>query len=335
MERINREREKRYQECVEKLISWLVTQQQADGSFDSDPNVFYKIPWAFSTWGRQMQATRLLDWSKDKAFEKTWRFAPIFSGKDRFPWPTKNTGGECTMAYIYAYLQIGSQLLGRFDFAYGLMKTVLSYQDTTYGGFYGKRIGRSEGEMDLMTTAFCGLSCLYSGRHSEAKRAADFLVKMKELQPDPNRKLYVSLRDSGKPVTDFAEEDAACYVLDTQKPGQMYIFPGAAIINLCKTYMAIPKPEFLDTAKSYYELVMGWDDIWETPRSGKFAVGCSCLYKITGDPEYLQTATRIADYVVGIQNEDGSWPAPPGYAESWTAEFGVHLAEILKNTSTA
>lgn len=320
-----------YRECIRKAISWLSRQQAADGSLGADPNTFYKIPWVMAISGRQDRAVWLVDWIKRNELDESWHFASRYSRKDRFPWPTKNTGGEATMAYLYAHVQVGAHLVGRFDVSGGLLDTVLSYQDPSHGGFYGKRVGSNQWEMDLMTTGFCGLACLYNGRIGEATRAARFLVTMKDAQPDLSEGVYVCMRNDGTLITDFAEEDAPCYILRRGAEKQMYIFLGAAVMGLCETYAAIPDPDFLEAAKRYYEWAMNWDDIWATPRAGKLARGASGLYKATQDPEYAKTAIRIADYIATTQNEDGSWPAPPGNRESWTAEFTIHLTEILKN----
>lgn len=327
------DKRKAYKSCIQRAITWLSRQQAKDGSLGNDPNTYYKIPWAMAISGEQDRAALTVNWINLHELDGSYYFSSKHSRKDRFPWPTKNTGGEATMAYLYAHVQVGSHLIGRFDISQKLLNTVLAYQDPVWGGFYGKYIKPGRGEMDLMTTSFCMVASLYNNRIDKAVKAARFLVTVKDIQPNLSEGIYVCMQNDGKLVTNYTEDDMPCYILKWDAKKQMYIFLGAAIMGLCNVYMVFPEPIFLEAAKCYYEWAMHWDDIWETPRSGKLARGAADLYRITQDPQYAQTAVRIADYIVNTQNKNGSWPAPPGNQESWTGEFVIHLNEILKSVT--
>jgi hypothetical protein len=189
------------------------------------------------------------------------------------------------------------------------MNFILRYRDPESGGFFSEK-SRSEGggRIDTLTTSFAGMACLYTGHLEEALRAGDSLVRFLTVQPRRGGRFYVSHRPNGNPITEYPEEKALHYVVDPDEEKQWYFFVGYPVGFLGKLSSATGDRKYLRAAAGYFQRTAALhEDVYRFTASGKLAWGSGVLYKITRDTKYRSAAERICDYLLTLQNEDGSW----------------------------
>ena len=111
----------------------------------------------------------------------------------------------------------------------------------------------------------------------------------------------------------------------------MYWYIGIAMGFLEKLYLATGKQTYLATAKDLFTFVRRCaEDRTRTFASGKLGWGSAVLYHITGDRKCASMAEKTANYLIEVQNRDGSWGDSSIQAEliyDLTAEMALWLAE--------
>ncbi|MFQ5810134.1 MAG: hypothetical protein ACE5JM_10995, partial [Armatimonadota bacterium] len=189
--------------------------------------------------------------------------------------------------------------------------------------------------IDLMSTPIAGLACLWVGAVERAQRAGDLLVQMLDEQPMPDERLYF-IRDASGLVVDFPPDEATRHVVDTTEEKQWYFITGACAALLVRLCRATSVARYLAAAQQYIEFCTRCGpDRYSTPQSGKAGWGAALLFGLTGDERYEKVARAVGDYLVGSQQEDGTWRNPAVSEEAYvimdaTAEFVVELCEIIE-----
>lgn len=327
--------------AVKKSVSWLLGEQQPDGSIKGEVPSYYKLPGIFQMTGHHAEASALLDWIVKNALGPDgWFRYDASNYKDL-------AGARRWTTYQNEWLTLGSHLLGRFDVSRRALETLLACQDTAWGGFsYDRNIQKAAGETEALSTGFGGLACLFTGRLREARCAGDFFVKLLSLQPEPDQKLYLTVNTGKGLMTDYPEGEALMYVVDASREGQFYFFPGLMMAFLAKLYDSTSEEKYLACAKR----LMGFSvrcqpDVYASIPSIKLGWGAAALFRITGDQTARRVAERIAAYVLETQNVDGTWYKneylgdPEGSVAEYshrmdlTAEFTVRLIEMSKDLS--
>ena len=325
-----------YQAAIRKGVAWLLAEQHTDGGFSAPHkgiDSFYKIPYAFGVTGHVLAAQRLLDWVARYCFT---------AEGDLRSRDCRSQGDFHREFYTYAnaWLVIGCQRLGRFDLAYRGLEFILRFQDDRIGGFFAEPefVTAGHGRQDIVCASQAGLACLYLGRRDAARRAGEFLLKLIELQPQPQRRLYASLDPVGGLITHYPEDKALRHVVDTARPAQWYFYPGIAMGFLGQLYRVTGDQRYLAAADWYLAFTTRCQaDVYRTPPSGKIGWGASVLYAVTGEPRYRQVAEAVGDYLVDFQQPGGWWqplafdPALRYGLHDYTAEFVIWLCEISQN----
>ena len=162
------------------------------------------------------------------------------------------------------------------------------------------------------------------------------------MQPDLDHGFYLRVDEGGELITDFPEEQASFYVVKSREPFQLYFFVGYPIVYLAKLYEATGAAAYLDGARTLLAFARGADEsIYRFHFSHKVAWGASLVARLTGDPSAFDTAIRIADYLVSIQDEGGSWladqPAITRFDQTaeiclWLLEISAELSDIARTS---
>jgi len=291
----------RYYEGIDKAVLWLLSQQKPDGSIGSEVPAFYKLPAALEISGHSIEAQRLVNWMRDNFFTKDGDFKV-----ERYVKPYVESRFHI---YHNHWIVIGTQRLGRFDISHRAINFILNYQDPKLGGFFYERPGPEGGEEDILTTSFCGLACLYTGRLQNAVKAGNFLRMIADAQPDVKNNLYVNYHSKQGLVTEFPDEEAPVYTVATGKPEQLYYYAGVAVAFLAKLYGATGKDEYLDLARQYFDFATScYCDVLCFPASGKLGWGAAYLYEVTSEEKHKHVAESLLDYFFKTQSQNGSWP---------------------------
>ena len=317
----------RYSQTVAKSIRWILTQQNPDGSLnplEKGPVAFYKVPRALVMAGEHKAAQKLLDVVQRESFEDNGDF----TGK-------VGTFHEAHWTYANCWFVWAAQVLSRFDMAYRGMSYLLTHRDPHTGGYcartpYGAGDGTSQQE-DMLSTSFTSFVGLHLGLLDEARQGAEFLRQLLDQQPGPQERLFLRMAPDGELITQIPPDDPEPrhYVVETGQGTQFYYFVGAAIAFLAKLYTITNDRSHLDLAEDFLQFAQRChDDVYETDAAGKICLGCTHLYKITGQEDYRAIARRVGDFLVADQHADGYWMRGGKATASSSAEFCVWLGEF-------
>jgi len=318
----------KYGRAIEKCMRWLLTQQNPDGSFapsEKAPVAFYKVPRALVMAGYGKEAQKFLDVVQRESLQPNGDFA----GKG-------GTFHEAHWTYANCWFVWASQVLSRFDMAYRGMRYLLSHRDPNTGGYCARRpyeTGDDDRQEDILSTAFTSFIGLHMGLVEEARQAAGFLERLFERQSDIENRLYLRMTPAGELITEVppGDPEPRHYVIEAAGGGQLYYFVGAAIAFLTKLYTITNNEPHLQLAENFLRFATRChEDVYGTDAAGKICLGCTHLYRITGNEEYRAIAARIADYLVEDQHVEGYWMRGGKATASSSAEFCVWLSEFVQ-----
>lgn len=323
-----------YARAAQAAASFLVSEQQPDGSIGPDISASYKSLWPLATAGRLAEATKFLDSLVSSFYRPGQGFGMTNPAAAYAP-------AQLQWRFLYsnAWLTVGSHLLGRFEVSYPTLEFILRYQ-TPDGGFFADRDQTGEdGPQDMLSAAMCGLTCLYLGEFDAAKKAAAFLHFLVESQPEPEERIYLNGSPRGRLLTEFPAEKSYDYIIDKRQPRQPYFAPGGAAAFLSKLYGITKDGSYLETAKRAYAMALSPqqdmpEGMFDYPTSGKIGWGTAMIYQATGETEYRQAAERVVSYLLRTQLPNGAWPEFRNNSDAnLGAEFCIWLAEIDKALS--
>jgi hypothetical protein len=316
---------------------WIVRHQAGDGFLPSRTRVVescYKGIWALTLLDYAPEAMRLADvvrgWIADDGDIPSPREEPAFF----------------TTHYLYAntYLAIGAQALGRFDVAQRLFRFISDRQDQAWGGFFSQG-PRFEGEplMDTVSTSISGLAALYLGDVERARRAAGFLGRVFERQPEPDQAFFSTMTPDGELNTD-CDPEASHQRIDIHDPEQDWYFIGTPTVFLPHLYEATGDGQYLDLARRYLDYLdqRCCAGAFTDFSSGKSGVGAAHLHRLTGEERYREIAMAVGEFILGHQTPFGCWQESPGLDEAppvdlaWsdmdmTAEYVLWLRQITRH----
>jgi hypothetical protein len=121
----------------------------------------------------------------------------------------------------------------------------------------------------------------------------------------------------------------------------MYFNMGIAAAFLSRLTMATGDRERADLGKRFLELAFNvQEEMYETAQVGKVGWGAALVYGATGDPKYMDLATRVGRAMVEQQTSDGAWDNTGGYTTDAvrievTCEFVVLLDEMIGGIAAA
>ena len=178
------ERLSAYRQACRRGTDWLLNHVNADGSIGPVEAglYYYRAPWALALMGEITAASRILDWIHRHMFTYEGAFEGI----------SPQGGFESRYgSYPIACLIVGATMLHRFDIVYPGTRHLLTWQDPESGGFYDDRHNRTpSGEQELFPTCKGGMASLLVGQIDVARKAAAWLKRLWDLQPDVTHKLY-------------------------------------------------------------------------------------------------------------------------------------------------
>lgn len=288
---------------------WLISQMGPDGPIANEPKVSYnhKVSWGLYEAGRTEAVLCILDWLVREA-----RRGP---GEYYFP---HELPFEKDMQRIYRFLTFGK--IAEYLHYDGIAndaerERACQYQHESGGCFNCIDDGPGE-TLEPLNTSFFGQWALAAGMVDKAKRAADWLVELVDLNEgylnqDPARFYYNRRVKDGKLVTEFPENVEMNYLINTRKVAQPSWATGTTIALLADVYTATGQEKYLAAAITLADYEKQCDPkqlIW--PSKCKVAWGMAELYRITGDPEHRKLCASVnRTTFIEAQGESGGWSA--------------------------
>ena len=284
-------------------IKWLLTQQNADGSFapvEYGMATHNKLLWALGDMGQQPKAAQLALWLRSSALDDEGDLSGLVrpAPYDRF-WAVGN-----------AMVAAGAMRIGQFAVSYPMLGTLTSLQHPKSGGFLTAGPEASlDAEQDVLTTAACGLACLQCGALREAEAAGGYLLRLWENQPGgAGAHLFLITRNGEEIVTDYEPEQALWYAVDTGQRGQLYCAPALAAGFLAWLSDATGSAKFLEGTHGYLQFIDSCaDDRYSSERSAFVAWANALTYEITGNANHLRTVEVGVTALLSTQLNNGSW----------------------------
>ena len=326
----SRERLTAYRAARRKATDWLLAQMNTDGSI-GDPTAgayhFYRAPWTFSLVGESDVASSMCGWIREN----------MLTPEGSIGGPHRTTNDA--WAYRDSALIVGAHLAGQYDLSYGLMPELLRWQDPVSGGFANNR--RDDGSigdgMSIPYTAGPGFACLATGHFKQARAVYRYLKTIYDAQTDlPNRFFYNWSRSGQEPTTRSSEEDQFWHVVENDVDrNQRWTVGGIAAGFLCRLYLAEPRAEYLDLARSYQAFSMeATEHQFKYDPVCKSGWGSSLLYLVTGEEQYREWTYRMGDWFVSRQHPGGYW-VPQALSDDRNKiihnalEFVMHIDTII------
>jgi hypothetical protein len=333
-------RKQSYRSAVDQAVKWILSHQEENGGFGPIETMshYMLVGAALLYTGCPQAAARLMPVLK-KLFVRT---------DGSFDPPEVRAGRKSALierGYAPSWMIYSSHLNLSFDISLPAMPHLLKFLDPNSGGMFGSQEDseRGKGIINAAVTCVAGEAALTTGYIAEAQRMGDHLVNnLIARNPDLNKAFYPVWDTEYGLRTDPEAPSAPNMpgVLLRYEPEQHHFLTGMMIGFLTDLYRTTAAGKYLDAAVTLYDFAAGGTPaIYESTISHKFAWGCAWLYRLTGKAEHLDSACRLCDYLVSIQEKDGSfvhwafvksadeWPYSPRL--NTTAQFALWISRTL------
>ncbi len=295
---------------TERGLNWLASQIDANGCINGSDLavVYYKSPAILALSGRMDAANRCLSWIEKHFIGPTGALAI----------PAEQEKSNAFNAYDRSWLCWGALLCGRYDLAFRLAEDIRAFQDKTTGGSWDSLAARTSGQgrQHAMSGGIVGLALLSTRHVEDAERAARFMLRLLELQPDRSQGLFfgvdigaggaVQLRNQKTPI-DFLDRAGL-----KQRPGRL----GPIIVCLARLYRATGNKAYIEGARSYARAMLSaGEGAYLCVEGHKFVWGMMELDAANPGVDrtvFTAAADKIVAYIVEHQKPDGQWYADSG-----------------------
>ncbi len=338
-----------YTHAIARCRSWALK------NFDrlmqeKDLQAHYKAPYFWASVGDMKMAGlyRRLIAEKLLRSDGDFRTAEDVKGFASFPCTTLNQ-------YLYpnGWIITGMVKMGAYDIGRKGLDFMLGFQDPKHGGFYysfdpkARRIDKSL--MDSSSTSSAGIACLACGRLAEAKRAGDFVLRLLDLQPQPDTAYFSCMKADGRLHTDvMGNEDQwdpnsrkqKCLSATHDGHNELTWLVGKPMKFLTRLYTATGEAKYLEGAKKcFFYFGKMHPNVWTNYASCKTMWAGAELYRITGENAFAEAATRLLDFYCKTQAPSGGWVHTLWYKNEseqsfpWTAdityEYGGEFSDVV------
>lgn len=288
--------------------NWLISQFAPGGPIMREHSLSFchKTVWGLFEDGRLDEVNRILDWIDANA-----RVDP---GTYFFP---EEPPFEREMQLLYRFLTFGkvAEVLRHPAFTdEETRKEVLTYQHPCGGalGFKGKE--EYLRTLNPLFTSFFGIWALKAGLLEPAKRAADFLVYLIELnrkyiEDEPGRFYFTYDPTKDSLNTDVPEGQSINYFFDTTTERGHFYHIGSAMALFVESYRVTGERRYIEVAEELAEFekrlnprALRW------PSYCKIGWGAGELYSVTGKPEHRISAMNVCEITfISAQRACGGW----------------------------
>ncbi len=307
----------RYEEVVAKALGWL-RRNRAEIEAQPDVSAHYKAPYLYAATGERFGAARHLRLIVDRYLQADGDFR---TGPDDPGWPQEPPGPGNRYVYTDSWLVKGLQGMEFYGPARKGLAFLQRFQDPDVGGFRSRfdvvPAKVNEQYLDASSTSVAGLALLACGKIEDAARAAEFVVRVLDVQPDPKQYYFTSWDAGPGLMTDvFGDEELGALrgrkqfcvsAVDDASREQTWMI-GLAMTFLAKAYNATGEDRLIRGARHLFDFFHRMDGgRWTNLASCKVMWGSSELYRITGEKAYGETAGRILEHFGASQYDWGGW----------------------------
>lgn len=343
----------RASETIQKTKQWAYTHWESI-VVEGDLQGHYKAPYFWAALGDMRMGGKHGQLIADRFLQMDGDFRMNRRQKGFLGFP-------CTVVnqYIYSngWLISGLQKLGAYDLAAKGLAFILQFQDEEHGGFYFsydlEHNSVDSRLMDSSSTSSAGMACITCGRVAEARRAGDFILRLFELQPQPDDTYFSCMKADGSLLTDvFASENQwdpdsrkqKCLSAKADGGSELTWLIGKPTKFLSRLYSVTGETKYLEGAIHAFEFFHKLDGrAWTNYASCKTMWAGAELYRLTGGSEFAETALRILEYYCQTQSPSGTWvhklwyPSEAEQSFCWSAdityEYGAEISDVILDFS--
>ncbi|MCW5977402.1 MAG: hypothetical protein KIT09_04960 [Bryobacteraceae bacterium] len=307
----------RYSQAISRALRWL---HENEGRSASMPDLcsHYKAPYLYAAAGDPARSRRYADRIRARYLQADgdFRTAPDAKGWFHLPCSPANR-------YIYSngWLVAGLEKMGAYGMAGRGLEFIRRFQSPELGGFRSRFDPATgvvdESMLDSSSTSSAGLALLACGQVAEARRAGDFLLRLLDAQPQPERFYFSSWKSGQGLMTDvFGEEDQNairgrkqfCLSTEADASGELVWLIGKPMKFLARLHEATGEASYLSGAVALFDFFHRLSESrWRNYASCKIMWGGAELYRHTGERRFGETAARILDWFVESQRPWGGW----------------------------
>ena len=307
----------RGQEAIAKGLSWLRHHDDAISQME-DLSAHYKAPYLYAVLGNPVRARYYADLLQTRHLraDGDFRTSHLHKGWAHLPCSPANR-------YVYSngWIIVGLRRLGICGAAIRGIEFIRRFQSAELGGFFS-RFDVPSGQVDTRyldssSTSSAGLALLACGLVDEAVRAGDFILRLIEAQPEPDRYYFSSWEAGTEVMTDvWGDEDQSsvrgrkqfCLNAEADPLGELTWLIGKPMKFLCKLYDQTSERKYLDGAVNLFDFFhkLG-EERWHNYGSCKIMWAGAELYQHTGEQRFAETAERIFDWFCRTQYPSGLW----------------------------
>lgn len=295
----NQELINKYRESVKKATTWLMNQQNDDGSINwhEHGSYYYRLIWTLAAVGEIEAATKLLNWFRKEIWENGG-------------FTKENVGDMCKVfPYVVGNIAMGAHLLGAYDISYGCLDILKRYQYSNGGFANADSELNPNGWQENWIAAQDGMAYLIAGDLRSAIQAAEFIIDIWDRQPDLPNKFYYCTNPFTNEIVLESENPSISYVIDANVGRQCFWVPGMIAAFLGQLYLVTKEEKYLDYAQKHQDFVQGCTEKqFDGIEVCKTGLGAAILYQITKEKRYLDWSIKVGDYFCRTQREDGCWP---------------------------
>ena len=319
----------RFREASDRGLNWLLENRQPDGTWPEpviDLTGYFKVAYLFCIAGQLEEANRLISEIKNRFMQPNGDFKISLIRKG-----AEVDYYEKVWGYANAWITFTAHKLGRFDVSYPAWDYLERLYQPTIGGYTSTDPDSGEeAVVDLLSTTHIGHTALYMGHLDRAQRCAEKVIDFERGQADRQSGMYLRMNGDGRYITSYPDSETGYYFLSTEEPGQLYFMAGYPIAFLALLYRQTAKPQYLLSAKRYFDFAENCTGVFDSHFSHKVAWGASILYNLTGERRYGNFAVKIAGLLVRMQHRSGAWfhDAPPYASYDQSAEGASWLRQI-------
>jgi len=240
------------------------------------------------------------------------------------------TSGSYTSKYCQVYpngwVFLGAYMTGQYDIAGKLMKGILDlYYDDELGTIRSVCNPRTD-LFDINSAAMAvEMFCLTD--MDKAKRAADFIIRHIDNQPDPKNLYYSIIKKPFEYLTGPEFENATYSVVDLNGEKQAYWFLGLPCAAMIHLYQKTSDKLYFNQAVRLFDIYLSCGEPgFNAPGSGKSFWAASMLYRLTGEEKYKNACLKVMDYFISMQQPDGTFLLPGMKPEEAVPKFQFDVA---------
>jgi hypothetical protein len=308
---------KRAQAAIARALGWL-RQHDTHISQTEDLIAHYKAPYLYAVLGDPVRARYYVDRMSTHYLQPDGDFRTARLNKG---WADAPVMPAVRYLYPNGWIVVGLRKLGAYGPAARGVEFMRRFQSPALGGFFS-RFDVPSGQvdtryLDTSSTAAGGLALLACGFTQEAARAGDFILRLLEAQPQPDRHLYTSWEAGEGLMSDVWREGDArlpggrkqfCLSVEADPLKELTWLAGKAMKFLAKLYDQTAEIKYLDGAIALFDFFhhLG-EGRWQNTGSCKIMWSSAELYRHTGAQRFADTAQGICHALCQTQHPSGLW----------------------------